>query len=301
MSNNVNRADVLVSLRDVYGQPLKDEVEIIFKNRQLGSLSLSANLKLDGKEGQTVIPGVPAFPTGQQQVIIKPTKYRTKMFFMDVFGGSPNTINEIFFVDPAKARPTLMDFKDLASKPYGTELLRILKASGIGQATWDGLDKRNRATILNLSAKMFRETTKDGRPIISRVLNIDKNLLDKRHRARIYSNTDAGLLPAIRKSLDRFRSVPGTLHKFDGGFTSVAQDNSFKSSDSAGNIQLTFATNAAGDFLADIDLDDHAGLAHAADVIKHRFSGEDTDPYDIHEILVHFQGHLGVDPAYRLL
>jgi len=301
MSNHVNRADVLVSLRDVYGQPLKDEVEIIFKNRQVGSLSMSATLKLNGTQGQVAVPGVPAFPTGQQQVIIKPNKYRTKMFFMDVFGGSPNTVNEIFFVDPSKARPTQMDFKDLAGKPYGADLLRILKASGIGQAAWDGLDKRNRATILNLSAKMLREMTKDGRTLISRVRNINKDLLDKKHRARIYSNTDAGLLPAIRKSLDRFRSVSGSLHKFDGGFSPVAQDGSFKSNDSAGNIQLTFATNSAGDFLADIDLDDHAGLAHAADVIKHKFSGEDTDPYDIHQILVHFQSHLGVDPAYRLL
>lgn len=301
MSNNVNRADVLVSLRDVYGQPIKDEVEVIFKNRQLSSLSMSATLKLNGQQGQVTIPGVPAFPTGQQQVIIKPNKYRTKMFFMDVFGGSPNTINEIFFVDPSKARPTQMDFKDLAGKPYGTDLLRILKASGIGQGTWDGLDKRNRATILNLSAKMLRETTKDGGTLIGRVHNIDKSLLDKKNRARIFSNTEAGLLPALRKSLDRFRGVNGSLHKFHGGFSAVAQDGSFKSDDAAGNIQFTFATNAAGNFLADIDLDDHAGLAHAADVVKHKFSGEDTDPYDIHEILVHFQSHLGVDPGYRLL
>jgi hypothetical protein len=301
MSNHVNRADVLVSLRDVHGQPIKDEVEIIFKNRQVGSLSMSATLKLNGKDAQVTVPGVPAFPTGQQQVIIKPNKYRTKMFFMDVFGGLPNTINEIFFVDPSKARPTQMDFKDLAGKAYGTDLLRMLKASGIAQATWDGLDKRNRATILNLSAKMLRETTKDGQTLISRVRNIDKGLLDKKHRARIYSNTEAGLLPALRKTPDRFRSVSGSLHKFHGGFSPVAQDNSFKSNDSAGNIQLTFATNAAGEFLADIDLDDHAGLAHAADVIKHKFSGEDTDPYDIHQILVHFQSHLGVDPGYRLL
>jgi hypothetical protein len=50
-----------------------------------------------------------------------------------------------------------------------------------------------------------------------------------------------------------------------------------------------------------IDLDDHAGVQHAGDVLKHRFSDDDTDPYDIHEILIHFQSHLGVDPGYDLL
>ena len=53
-----------------------------------------------------------------------------------------------------------------------------------------------------------------------------------------------------------------------------------------------------GAFVADIDLDDHAGLEHAADVLKHKFSGKDTDPYDIHEILVHFHN---IDPGDCLL
>jgi hypothetical protein len=301
MSSNVNRADVQVSLRDVHGRPIKDDVEIIFKNMQVGSLSQSFDLKLDGTQGPIVIPGVPAFPTGRAQVIIKPNKYRSKSFLIHVIGGAQNAINEIFFVDSAKARPKLMDFKDLASKPYGSELLRILKASGIGQTAWDALDKRSRATILNLSAKMFRETTKDGRALISQVQNIDQELLTRKNRARIFSNTEAGLLPALRKFPERFKGVSGVLHKFSGGFNPVGQDNSFKSRDDAGNIQLTFGTNADGAFLADIDLDDHAGLQHAADVLKHRFSGDDTDPYDIHEILIHFQSHLGVDPGYDLL
>jgi hypothetical protein len=63
-----------------------------------------------------------------------------------------------------------------------------------------------------------------------------------------------------------------------------------------GNLQLTFATNAQEQFAVDADLDDHQGIKHAFDVIKHKFSG-DTHPYDIHEVLVKFQG---IDPGYRL-
>jgi hypothetical protein len=300
MSQNVNRADVLVSLRDVFGQPLVDEVEIIFKNQDVSSLSQKFTVKMRGEPEPFSLPDVAAFPTGRAQVIIIPKKYRLKQFFKTVFTGTPNPnlISEVFFVDPDKARPTLLDFQDLSSKPYGDDLLRILGEAKINKAAWDGLDKRNRATVLNLCAKMFRETAKSGQSIIKQVKNIDKKLLDKKNRARIYSNTDDGLLEALRKSPKRFNSVSGVLHNFPTGFTSVPQDNSFKSRDEAGNIQLTFATGAAGASLADIDLDDHSGIEHAFDVLKHKFSGNDTDPYDIHQILVFFQG---LDPGYRLL
>lgn len=299
MSSNVNRAEVFVTLRDVFGQPLTDEVEIIFKNLDVGSLSQRFTAKLKGQAGSFPLPElVPAFPTGRAQVIIRPNKYRVKTFFMTVFTGEPNHINEVFFVDPDKARPKLMDFDDLAAKPYGDDLLRILGKSKINKATWNGLDKRNRATILNLSAKLLKETTKGGQPIIKQVQNIDKSLLDKEHRARVYSNTDDTLLDALRKFPQRFNPVSGVLHNFPAGSTPVGPDNSFKSRDEAGNIQLTFAKDAAGAFLADIDLDDHTGLEHAFDVLKHKLSGKDTDPYDIHQILVFFQG---LDPGYRLL
>jgi hypothetical protein len=300
MSQNVNRADVLVTLRDVFGQPLTDEIEIIFKNLDVSSLSLRFTVKMKGEPEPFALPGVAAFPTGRAQVIILPKKYLSKTLFMTVFTGTPNPnhISEVFFVDPGKARPTLMDFQDLPSKPYGDDLLRILGESKINKTAWDGLDKRNRATILNLSAKMLKETTRNGQPVIKQVKNIDKKLLDKKNRARIYSNTNDTLLDALRKFPERFKGVSGVLHDFPPGLTPVSQDNSFKSRDEAGNIQLTFATDAAGAFLADVDLDDHTGVAHAFDVIQHRLTGDDTDPYNIHQILVFFQG---LDPGYRLL
>jgi len=299
MSDNVNRADVHMSLRDVFGQPIKDDVEVIFKNQKVGSLSQRFPVRLKGDAAPVVLAGVPAFPVGLAQVTIIPNKYRLKSFFFTVFTGAANSINEVFFVDADRARPTQMDFQDLAAKPYATDLLRILKSSGINQAAWDGLDKRNRATILNLCAKMQKETTKGGQTLLSQVQNVDKTRLDKRRRARIFSNTDEGLLGALRKFPERFRGASGVLHTdFPAGFTPVSQDNSFKSRDDAGNIQLTFASDAKGAFVADIDLDDHAGIEHAADVLKHKFSGKDTDPYDIHQILVHFQN---IDPGYRLL
>jgi hypothetical protein len=47
--------------------------------------------------------------------------------------------------------------------------------------------------------------------------------------------------------------------------------------------------------VADIDIDDAAGLEHVFQVLRNKLSGKPTHPYNIHEILVGFQ-HL--DPGY---
>jgi hypothetical protein len=245
-----------------------------------------------------VLPGVPAFPTGLAEVFIKPKKYRYKSIFINVVGGQENSINEDLFVDPDKARPTLMDFDDLKSKVYGTDLLRILEESKIKKAKWDALDKKNRATVLNLSAKMFNDKLKNGDALIKSVESIVEKKLDKDHRERIYAIVNGNLLGALRKFPEGFRSVSGSLHNFFDDWVPVGQQNSFKSRNDAGNIQFTFATNPAGGSLADIDLDDHTGIKHAADVLRHKITGANTNPYDLHQILIYFQG---IDPGYRLL
>ena len=59
---------------------------------------------------------------------------------------------------------------------------------------------------------------------------------------------------------------------------------------------MTFAGNSAELLLADIDIYDHAGIKHAADVLKHHLTQKDIHPYDIREILVLFHG---IDPGYH--
>lgn len=297
MSNDVNRADVTVDLRDVYKKNITDEVEFTFYNQAAHSLSQRFNVKLTGKPVK--IPGVPAAPTGLAEVFIKPARYRYKSIFINVVGGEDNSIKEDFFVDPDAARPTQMDFQDLPAKSYGSQLLRILDAAKIDETKWNGLDKRNRATVLNLCRKMAKETTIDGKALITQVNGIDKTWLDLGHRERIFSPVHPGLLDALRRFPKNYKDVSGALHHFPNNWIPVAEHNSFKSRDKAGNIQLTLATDAGGaNFFADIDLDDHEGIQHAADYLKHKITGKDTDPYDIHEILIYFQN---LDPEYRLV
>ena len=297
MSDDVNRANVTVDLRNVHGKTFTDKVEITFYNQRAHTLSQRFDVEFKGSP--EVLPNVPAFPFGLAEVFIKPTRYRYKSIFINVVGGGDNLIREDFFVDPDAARPTLMDFQDLPAKSYGSQLLRILDAAKIDETKWNNLNQRNRATILNLSRKMVKETTLDGKALITQVNGIDKTWLDMDHRERIFSPVQSGVLDSLRKFPAKYNDVSGALHHFPNNWKPVAEHNSFKTKDKAGNIQLTFATDAGGkNYFADIDLDDHQGIQHAADYLKHKITGKETDPYDIHEILIYFQG---LDPEYRLI
>ena len=210
---DINRSDVLVDFKDIYGQTITDKVQIKIYNMQLQSLKDIYEVSFKGQP--VTLSQVPAFPTGHAQMIVTPTKYRFKQRFINIMAGETNKISEFFFVEPLKANPRPIEFADLAAKSYGKELLRILKASGIGAAAWNELNKRNRATILNLCAKMSKETIKDKvTKIITFVESIDRTWLDKKHLERIYCRVKKELLPALRKYPEVYSSVNGGLHKF---------------------------------------------------------------------------------------
>ena len=295
---DISRSDVVVDFKDVFGNTITDKVEIKIYNMQLQSEKDIYEVPFKGQP--VTLTDVPAFPTGHAQMIVSPTKYRFKQRFINVQAGEINKITEYFFVEPSKAKPHPIEFADLAGKSYGEELLRILKASSIGATAWNKLDKKNRATILNLCAKMSREKTKKGAKLITFVESIDKTWLDNKHFERIYAHVSKDLLAGLRGHPEVYSSVNGGLHNFPDGWSSVKKPDSFKTlQDSAGNIQFTFAEKSSEpSYLADIDLDDHKGLAHVADVLKHKFSGKNTNPYDIHQTLLFAQQ---LDPEYRLL
>lgn len=89
-----------------------------------------------------------------------------------------------------------------------------------------------------------------------------------------------------------FDPADSSLHHPPAGFTRAG---SFKTPDHYGNLQLTFFMNDAGDCVADIDIDDAAGIEHVFQVLRNKLSGSPTHPYNIHEILVGFQHN---DPGY---
>ncbi|MFY9574413.1 MAG: hypothetical protein WAV20_23675, partial [Blastocatellia bacterium] len=90
--------------------------------------------------------------------------------------------------------------------------------------------------------------------------------------------------------------APGSLHKPPPGFV---LDDSFKTQDAHGNLQVTFFRKAdALEFIVDVDIDGSKGLEHAFDVISHSITHKDTHPFDVHAILLSDQK---IDTGYRLV
>lgn len=90
---------------------------------------------------------------------------------------------------------------------------------------------------------------------------------------------------------DLFREVNGLLHHPPHGYDHVG---SYKTKDHYSNLQLTFFAGPEN-WKADIDIDDASGIEHIFQPIRSTFPGQDTHPYDIHEIPV---GHQHIDPGY---
>jgi hypothetical protein len=305
-SSDVNRRSVRVDLQDVFGNTITDHVEITFFNQRLQSLNQRFTVEFRG--APALLPDVPAFPTGLAEVFIKPTKYRFKSVIADIPAGdgpvdlfnSTDRADLTFFVDPQKVKPSFPDISQLQARwPDLWAVLHNPNASSAGQwwtdAWWDDpANDRLKAGLLNLYAKMKHTKFTDGTTVFGYVREVWEV-----HPARIFVIADSKLRELVKGSTQLFHTVPGTLHTFRPGWHLV---DSYKTFDPAGNLQTTFAEDDAGEFrgqgkiMSDTDIDDHQGIQHAFDVIKHTVSSSDSDPYDIHQILAFFQG---IDSGYR--
>ena len=280
---DVNRSQVEVTLKDVHRQAITDSVELKFYNRRAQSLNQRFRVQLQG--GPALVGNVPAFPFGLAEVFITPTIYRYKSIFVDVPSGEPGHIDQTFFVEPARVRP---EFPDISTGERWAELRRILTGFTPG---WNGLGDRRKAGLLNLYAKMQEQSLNGTQKVVQFVES-----LHEVRPARVHVFVNRQLLELVESNPASFHRVDGSLHEFPSPEWKLVA--SFKTFEAAGNLQVTFASNGAGKFMADIDIDDHQGVEHAADVLKHKITGKDTHPYDIHQILIYFQN---LDPGYQFL
>jgi hypothetical protein len=289
MANGLNRSSVLVNLTDVNGHALQDDIELKFYNVRLTSEKLQVRLAAGQMPAR--IAGLAAAPEGLSQVFITPKKYRFKSIFTNVQSDDSTRIDETFFVDPDRVKPQFPAFSDLQSQAVFAELARLLRDSGIStQQAWDALGDQPKAGLLNLYCKMEATDLDAAAKVTGFVRKIEQF-----NPARILARVAPNLMDLVGRATKTFHSVSGVLHEFDPPWKRAPAPNSWKTFDSAGNIQLTFATDGKNNFLADIDIDDHQGIQHAFDVLQHTITANDTHPYDVHEILIFFQ-HL--TPGY---
>jgi hypothetical protein len=290
---DVNRSRIKVTLKDAAGRHIKDRVVFKLYNQRMDTLNQRFDVDMPGRT--VILSNVPAVPHGLTELFIRPTRYRYKSVFLNVPAGGDAVVNETLMVDPDEVEPSFPTFSEIRAEQRWADLRRLLKDSGITTAgAWNAIEDLPKAGLLNLHAKLQFEKLDDGQPILGFVDRVERT--EDIRQDRVFALVRSELIDRVRL-FPRFRGVSGSLHMFTPPFVSVTPDGSFKTRDEAGNLQITFARDGAVRMLADIDIDDHSGLQHAADVLRHKIANKDTHPYDIHDILMIFQG---CDPGYTL-
>lgn len=267
----LNTGSIYIDARMATGDPVKGvTAEFLLYNHRLRSLDAVYRVKLQG--APVLLKDVPAFPFGSSDLVMQVERYRTKKRFVQVQPESALELEEMFLLEPGTAKAK---FPALTHPAFGA------LAMPAGE-----LSELQKAGLLNIHAKLAALGLTEG---VEEIVEV--------RPARIFARVTGTLLEELRESQDVFSPASGISHKFPKGWRRIETLGSFKTRERQGNLQVTFAENADGQFLADIDVDDNQGIAHAFDVIGHTLTGADTHPYNIHQILVALQG---IDPGYRL-
>jgi hypothetical protein len=298
-----------LELVDVYGKRLQERVDISLRHTRRAQ---SLFFKNQDASKLISISGLLTSVEGPYQISIDPPSYHHVTQFLSVRTSGVTEKQIVFPVDASKV--TGVNFPKFAglSKEMRTVLTNSSDVFGFehktGAELYDAVEVDNvkLAGLLNIACKTTATVFADG----ANVLSLVKELRIVRGD-RFFAFVEMGLREQTLNSLSSglFHKVSGSLHKLppefedfkptdtglapadDSGFKPA---DSFKTDDHFGNLQLTFFRKG-NEFVADIDIDDAAGIQHVFQVLRNHFTGEPTHPYNIHEILV---AHQHLDPKY---
>jgi hypothetical protein len=231
---------------------------------------------------------------GVYQVMADPASYLAAGCFVSVGTDGKTPLTMAFPVDPAKVKD--VGFPKFNSLPVDAKRIvsdtqNLLGFAGVsGAALFDQLDNVRKAGLMNIFAKATATMFQNGRSVASYITRLNELRGD-----RFFAVVPQELREETKNSVAEqlFHEVPSGLHHPPSNFEHAG---SYKTLDHYGNLQLTFFTNGT-DWVADIDIDDAAGLAHVFQVLRNELENRPTHPYDIHEILI---AHQQLEPGYEL-
>lgn len=274
-------------LLDVKNRPLEETVDIILRRQSIGQPTV-----VSVKAGKAL--KIKNLSSDVYFVEVDPPSYLAAGSFVMVNPGGAN-LTMTFPVDNRKVKNVVFP----AFNKLGAESRRVLNDTDMlldfenksGAELYKALDDTRRAGFLNIMSKSSFTVLSNGRIVSSYVTRLRElrgdrffAVVPKELREETKNSAVAGL----------FRSVPEGKHHPPVGFTNAG---SFKTPDHYGNLQLSFFSNGS-DWVADIDIDDAAGLEHVFQVLRNELTNRPTHPYDIHEILIK---HQMLDPGYELV
>ena len=283
-------ADLVLRLTNVYDEPLGERVDVVLRHQTLSDMQVASV-----RAGASVrIKGLVGPPQGLYRLLVDPPSYLPVGRFVNL-ASETTRLGVVFPVDPVKVRSVQFpSFADLAKWLRATlERSRdVLGFAGAkGDTLYAKLDDTRRAGLLNIGAKCQATPLANDKTVseyVERLLVVSGD--------RIHAAVPKELVVEVGNAATAglFHPVDGSLHKPPVGFT---LGDSFKTEDHYGNLQVTFFSHG-DEHIADIDIDDAAGLQHVFQVVGNAVTGRPTHPYDIHEILVQ---HQRLDPGYRFV
>ena len=279
-----------LDLYDSCGDPLNERVDIYLYNQSLTD-PIAARGVLTSKP--VLIKNLLGGSNGLYRVFIDPPSYLPVSVFVNVSATKVTERAIPFAIDAAKV--IRVRFPEYAQVDYAHPLLSasrsVLGWNGLsGDKLYGAMDDISRAGLLNILAKSRRTPLSGGSVVLDHMREIHETRGD-----RCFTRVAPELRDAIRNSILEgvFREVSGALHKRPG----YELAGSFKTADRYGNLQVTLFTKG-DEIVADIDIDDAAGLEHVFQVARNALTGDPTHPYDIRDILLRYQE---IDPGYRFV
>jgi hypothetical protein len=281
-----------LDLFDVYGKRVGGRADVRLRHQVLAHSPVFNGLDASKR---ILIKDLFPSPQGLYMIEIDPAAYLPVSHFVTIKASGITDIQVTVPVDPRKV--VSVDFPPYAKLPAEMRIIlersdKILSFEGKkGEEVYDSTDEIRKACLLNIAAKCAATRLSNGKTVLP---YIDK-IIELRGE-RFFAVVPKELREETKNSMsdELFRPVSEVLHTPPAGFSHAG---SFKTFDKYGNLQLTFFSKG-DDWVADIDIDDAAGLEHLFQVLDHRVTGRHTHPFDIHEILIARQQ---IDPGYSFV
>jgi len=285
--------NVILDFLDVYGDRPDDRVDVMLKHQVL---SQSVHVPDQPTTKRLRVTELDSTQGGIFNLQVFPLRRRPVGRFIRILEDKTVQQSIVLPVDASRVR----GIEPPGYESLGADLKGVLEVSSVegdedkhGAELYDALDDVQKAGMLNIYSKMKATKFAGGRDTFSYVSAFLRIRGD-----RFFAKVAKELRDEVKNSqpANVFHEVSGSLHTPPPGFVPA---DSFKTPDLYGNLQLTFFSNPDTlEFISDTDIDDAQGIEHIFQVLRPIFTGQDTNPYDIHEILLEYQK---INPGYRLV
>ena len=288
------KGNLIFDFFDVYGERPDDRVDVTLKHLVL---SQSKRVPDHSTTKSLRVADLDSTQGGTFSLQVFPMRRRPVSRFLRVLEDKTARHAIVLPVDASR----VTGIEAPAFDALGSDLKAVLEMSPSvegdegrrGADLYDALDDVQKAGMLNIYSKMKATKFADGRDTFSYVTEFTRI-----RGQRFFAKVAKELRDEVKNSIPAnvFSEVSGALHTPPPNF---APAGSFKTPDLYGNLQLTLFSNPATlEFISDTDIDDASGVEHIFQVLRPIFTGKNTNPYDVHEILLGFQK---IDPGYKLV